>query len=332
MLKSVQPVFFDEIWATMTKDNEKVEAILKRFSVNVVKLDKPWDDNYSNWNFGAARNAALEKCTTDWVMFLDTDDTLPNAVGVRKLISSHRQHTCINVPYFYEENNVHTRERIFRNGLYGWWGMVNECIIPITPIHKVYEAEYHELYTKHHKDDSVPRADRNTAIIEREYLEAKTPRTVYYCGRNNMFSGNFQRAKKFFEEFLEMPNGSPEEKYCALMAMYKMTQDVDEMRQYAQQALDLNPNHAEAYFKMAFVNLMEDNYVACIHNSLEGFRRPSPLGQPRNELEFTLMPARILDAALQALKNVKECKVIVEKYHKLFPDDEYFKNRIIQLK
>lgn len=344
MLESVKKVKFDTISAVMTKDSPLVESTLKKYGCKITKLEEFWNDDFTNWDFGAARNISLENCDADVIMFLDTDDVVIHPENIRPLVKKHIQNSkadCLLVYYDYQQDekgnttNTYFRERIFVKKHFKWVGMAN-CYAASTKLDKdgqnlckYVEIPQEDLLIKHNMVHGIDRKKRHTTIIEREYKVAKTPRVVYYCGRNHMFDGNYKKARKYFNEFLKMKDASVEEKYCALMSMYKMTDKVDEMKRYSEEAMNLNPGWSEAYFKLAFVQLLRGDYTNCVANSKMGFDLDKPVpGQPYNKLEFTLMPTRVMHAALEALGEQESADKVRDYALAEFPDDEYLKSKL----
>ena len=338
MLDSTRGADFDEISAVMTRDSREVERTLTYYGCKVTKIEGFWKDDYSNWDFSAARNLALDNCDTDVVMFLDTDDILVNPKNVRPLVEKHlSDNDCLLVNYDYEQDengnsvNTYLRERVFIKDKFRWVGAVHEYPKSLTEV-KYFEVPSKKLLVKHNIDKDVKRSDRNLTISKRVVKENKTPRGVYYLARDYMFSGDLKNAQKCLKEFIKM-KGSIEEKYCALMYLYKMTDKVDEMKRYAEEAMNLNPSWSEAYFKIAFVQLLKADYTNCIANSKMGFDLEKPVpGQPYNRLEFTLMPTRVMHAALEALGEQESADKVAEYALAEFPDDEYLNSKLVKEK
>ena len=64
--------FADEIIVILDKCTDNSERIVKRFTKNIY---------IGNWNLeGERRNFGLSKCTKDWVLEIDADERVPDAL------------------------------------------------------------------------------------------------------------------------------------------------------------------------------------------------------------------------------------------------------------
>ena len=73
----------DEIVICDTGSEDNTVEICKRYTDKVF-TDYKWNDN-----FAEARNHSLDKCTTDWVLIIDADETLNDSIEtIKKLLNS----------------------------------------------------------------------------------------------------------------------------------------------------------------------------------------------------------------------------------------------------
>jgi glycosyltransferase involved in cell wall biosynthesis len=108
--------FADEIVVVDTGSTDRTKEEARSFTPHV--FDFEWCDDFS-----AARNFGLERCTKDFVLWLDADDVVPeeDAKRIRPLISGDVWWDIVMLPYHYvqdEQGNTTVltrRERLFRN-------------------------------------------------------------------------------------------------------------------------------------------------------------------------------------------------------------------------
>lgn len=72
-LKSARP-FFDEVIVVDTGSNDRTKEIAAKYADKLLVFE--WCDDFS-----AARNASLAEASSDWVFWMDADDTLPPDCG-----------------------------------------------------------------------------------------------------------------------------------------------------------------------------------------------------------------------------------------------------------
>jgi len=298
MLDSVECVKFDSISAVLTRDSIPTEEILKERGCKTTKLEEPWKEGYSNWDFAKARQISYDNCDADWIIYLDTDDVLWNAEGLRKLVEECENYDSIVLPYDYEPNNIYSKERVVKKGKYKWRGLVHECLIPISEV-KPFVSDSVVVV---HKSVLNNRFERNLFLIEKEYkTKNKTPRTVYYCGKDSFFLGKTEKAKKYFKEFLET-KGEKTEKHSACMYLVGLAgSDLAEAEKWCKEAIKLLPEFAEPYLKLAWISFNRGNYRKCIDYTNFAFSEKilaPPFGTPHNKLVFSVYPKQLLDIAI----------------------------------
>jgi glycosyltransferase involved in cell wall biosynthesis len=109
-------LFADEIVVVDTGSTDRTRDEAKKFTRLV--YDFAWCDDFS-----AARNFGLERCTKDFIIWLDADDVIPpdDARRIRPLIASGVGWDVVMLPYHYAHDAqgrttlLTRRERLFRN-------------------------------------------------------------------------------------------------------------------------------------------------------------------------------------------------------------------------
>lgn len=109
-------LYADEIVVVDTGSIDRTKEEARKFTPLV--YDFEWCDDFS-----AARNFGVERCTKDFVMWLDADDVVPpdDASRIRALLAGEIAWDVIMLPYHYAHDEqgltavLTRRERIFRN-------------------------------------------------------------------------------------------------------------------------------------------------------------------------------------------------------------------------
>jgi glycosyltransferase involved in cell wall biosynthesis len=285
----------------MTKDNPETLALLELRECKITMLPTEWNKDFSNWDFAAARQISYDNCDADWIIYLDTDDILTNPQNLRPLIEKAEQdgYDAVMLPYDYEPNNIYSKERVIKKGAYHWRGLVHECLIPNKEVKWVNSTDV--IVT--HKSIPNNRNERNLYLIEKEYKEAKTSRTVFYCGKDSMFLGKVPEAIKYFKEYLTMES-NPAEKHMAYMLLCRI--DYENTLEHCNNAIKLLPEYAEPYFKKARCYFDRKDYISCVNELRTGFTKKleAPFGIPSNSLEFNEYPNKLMEDSISKLKSI----------------------------
>ena len=195
----------DEIIIVDTGSADRTREIAARFTEHV--FDLPWRDDFSE-----ARNAAFDRASMDYCLWLDADDVLlePDREAFRKLKETLDPSVDVVMapsPVVFDEHGrvVHSyyRERLIRNGAgMRWEGAVHEAITPRGRI--VYED-----FAVSHRKTRPSDPDRNLRIYERQLSAGKEldPRQRFYYGRELYYHQRWEEALAVFEAFLSDGRG-----------------------------------------------------------------------------------------------------------------------------
>ena len=195
----------DEIIIVDTGSADRTREIAARFTEHV--FDLPWRDDFSE-----ARNAAFDRASMDYCLWLDADDVLlePDREAFRKLKEALDPSVdVVMAPYHvgFDENGRVTysyyRERLIRNGAgMRWEGAVHESIAPRGRI--VYED-----FAVSHRKTRPSDPDRNLGIYQRQLSAGKEldPRQRFYYGRELYYHQRWEEALAVFEAFLSDGRG-----------------------------------------------------------------------------------------------------------------------------
>lgn len=164
----------------------------------------PWTDD-----FAAARNAAFDRATMEYCLWLDADDVLEpeDRARFRALKEGLSPDTdVVMLPYRAgggEDGLVYYRERLIRRGAgLRWEGAVHEVITPVGRV------EYGDAAVTHRRTGTGD-PDRNLRIYQGLLSRGHvlTPREQYYYARELLGHGLDKAAAEQLEAFLERPEG-----------------------------------------------------------------------------------------------------------------------------
>ena len=174
--------------------------------------DKVFSFEWAN-DFAAARNFALSHVTSDYWMWLDADDTVPErtARAVKKFIgTADGSVDVVMMPYVlgFSDNGKPTysfyRERILKNSPEFYWeGRVHEAVVPHGNILRLPHGIVHA------KPQKRVSGTRNLDIYTDMKVNGEkfTPRETYYYARELFFNEYYTDAAAEFRKFLDARNG-----------------------------------------------------------------------------------------------------------------------------
>jgi glycosyltransferase involved in cell wall biosynthesis len=215
-LSSVKPIV-DEIVIVDTGSTDRTKEIAKTFTDHL--FDYKWVDDFSD-----ARNFAFSKATKDYILWLDADDIITEE-NIEKFLLL-KQNLSFDVdavamayhltfdnegkPNFSSRRNrLVKREKQFK-----WYGFVHEYLEVSGRIIDSDVAIVHKKESGH--------SDRNLRIYEKALEDGKqfSPRDKYYYANECMDHSMYDKAIKWYQEFLDEGNGWVEDNIeaCGKMA------------------------------------------------------------------------------------------------------------------
>lgn len=312
---------FDEVVICVTGDHSKeyeifLESLYPR-KPKIIHFD--WIDD-----FAAARTASFAACDTDYIMWLDADDTL---IGTDKLISVC-QDAFLNpavysvfMQYEYDHDKdgntcmLLWRERIVRRGSHEWRGAIHESLLPV-----IDGCNYRtdRVIVSHNVDpERVGRSGiRNLRIakaqFQKERLQNSTgcdPRTTLYYAKALHAMGQFSDSIPVFEEYLETSEWDDEryQVFLILGVLYVNSKQYHKALECATQAIRLRPTFGQAYYLMAQIYFHMERYEEVVHFCQigAGSRMPTDI-IPTDPTEYSLKPILIYEYALFCLGRAQE--------------------------
>lgn len=206
--KHVDGVFLNINCREGIEPSEAVLEVARRYTDNIIETR--WHDDFSE-----ARNANLAQVPKDydWVLWMDSDDSLDKPHKVRDVAKASGKFDAVYVDYLYdrdEEGNpqtVHMVARLFKNnGSHKWKGMIHETLVETRSATQGMTKDFMVI---HHADEARTQRsfERNIKLLEKQ-LEAEAkdpdPRTFYYLASTYMDAGHVEEAKQLFNDYLTL--------------------------------------------------------------------------------------------------------------------------------
>lgn len=245
VLESLKGV--DEIIVCDTGSTDNTVDLARRYT-NKVFTDYVWADD-----FAGARNHALSKCTGDWILSIDGDETLEEGGidNIRAVIASAlptQLHFSVKMKSK-SGGQIHNLPRLFRNDKsVEWRGEAHETLYPVQKNLTDIVIEY-GYSTAHNLDPN-----RMLRILEKAVNgENGTPRDLYYYAREFWYRKDYEKAEKLFEEYLTIATWAPEkaDAMLYLARCFWILQKGDQAREQCLRAIEINPDFKEALLFMA---------------------------------------------------------------------------------
>ena len=214
-LESVKDLV-DEINIVDTGSTDKTKEIVSKFT------DRIYDFEWIH-NFAAARNFSFQQATKDYILWIDADDvfleedriklkhlkeTLSPEVDAVSMIYNLGFDEGGNVSALLRRNRLAKRSKNFQ-----WVGDVHEYLA----VHgNIYQSDVAVSHLPLRRDKN-----RNIEIYEKMMQAGKdfSPRDLYYYANELVDHGEYLKAIKKYEEFLETKNGWVEDNIRACLRM-----------------------------------------------------------------------------------------------------------------
>ena len=252
---------FDEIVIIDTGSTDDTIKIAKEYT-DKVYTDYKWEDHFAN-----ARNISKDRCTGDWILIIDADETLHNTVEeVRKVVEEADKigANLINVKTISSRgSDSHKSQRLIRNiPEVKWYGAAHNYLgdssRPLPPKHPS-ENEMVDIkvvygYSPAHKLDP----DRTLRILKKAVEEGAGSREIFYLAREYYYRRDYRTCVKYLEKYLEKPGFRAEIAEVHLMmarCYWSMEGDHGEDARLAcMRAIYISPDFKEAFVFMAEMN------------------------------------------------------------------------------
>lgn len=223
------------------------------------------DQSRQQWphvdDFAAARNKACDMATGDWLIWLDTDDTLsPDfAAQVRRLLEDIGDKDVDGVLMRYvvpEDGVVNWRERIWRRGAARWVHPIHECLeFREGAKHIRFDgAEVIHASEKRHRS----RDERNLRILESIPEAERTISQRFHVFQTLIALDRNAEAIPKAIEFVGLEGTGKNERYEAFFQLARLAEDEDQKHAMLMQALATDPTRPEAYGELCLACIPHD--------------------------------------------------------------------------
>lgn len=311
----------DEIVVVDTGSTDRTKEICLKYT------DKVFDFKWIN-DFSAARNYSFEKCTRDWIMWLDADDVMRDEDKNKIRELDGKDYDVIICPYEYSHDEYDNsnctvpRERIVRRSKgIRWEKRIHEYLPIVGQKHYISDIAVHHYRTK-------GSSDRNIRILEEIVFKEKSqdPRDTYYLAREYYDCGKYQDCLPLLCMFVTMPGAFWEDVYKAwyLIALCrKMSGDEDGFKQAIFESLKMEDRRAEPYYQMGQYFMDKNQWDRAIHwfKICLSIERPKELLGSFQPEYSTWMPALQLCVCCNNIGKVKEALEYNDLVLKYRPQD-----------
>lgn len=192
-----------EIIVIDTGSTDNTISVVRQYTDKV--YDFTWCDDFS-----AARNFAIEKCTKEYILMVDSDEFLIeyHKQELEALLMSHpRSVGRIHINNIFVRNGMahSSRElvsRLFSKNYYSYTGKIHEQIVVLTE--EEYPAYIVPLFFDHvgyngDENNRKKKAQRNIQMLLRSLIEdGDDPYTLYQLGKGYYFQENYKEAADYF--------------------------------------------------------------------------------------------------------------------------------------
>lgn len=244
VLESLKGV--DEIVICDTGSEDDTVAIAKEYTDKVF-IDYAWNDD-----FAEARNYAMSKCSSEWILSIDGDEKLETDIGyIYTLLTTigNIEVKTFGVKMIGLGDHVHILQRLFRNdNTVHWVGAAHETLFPVqdNEINITIRYGYSSAHEKDH--------DRMMRILLKAIENGeKNPRNMYYLGREYYYKKDYENAITWFSQCVYTSIWNPEKSdaFLYLSRCYFYTNEGDQARAMCLEAININPDFKEALLFMA---------------------------------------------------------------------------------
>lgn len=244
----------------------KINEVISQYSVKHIR--GVWQDDFSQ-----ARNANFAQVPADfdWILWLDTDDTVDKPKKIRDVCEASERFDSVYVDYVYDKDEagnpttVHMVARLVKNnGSHKWKGSIHETLVEQRSAVQGMTKDFKVI---HHADEARTNRsfERNITMLEKQ-IESESkdpdPRTFYYLGSTYMDAGHLEQAKQLLNDYLTL-SGWDQERCVAetkLGRIYLAQGDQAEAKRHFMQAIGEDPDSPEPRVEMGSLELSLKQY------------------------------------------------------------------------
>lgn len=297
------------------------------------------------FDFAKARNRSLDLCKKHCDFIISIDDTYiiinPTLLKQKltKSVDKNYNAFLINIENNYQHGNKVTKQniiqslRIIRTKCnYRWVNSIHELIDigKDTPINVTLDGDIY-IYDEvddYHNNRSNERHKRDIHVITCCYEHTDNPslkaRYAYYAAQTSLILQDMKLAEHWLKCRINMKNIKNQELYCVLLQYTRLTNN----RQYAEEAMEMDPSSAEAYYEAARIACSQSLYVVAYSYLRHGVLL---CNDNNNNIMFHVTYCDFLKLLIKlALQNGHERDAVkyIQKALIIFPQDEDIKANV----
>ena len=219
-------------------------------------------------DFAAARNAALDLATGDWLMWADTDDTITpeDCATIRAMLPQLGDDIQgVLMPYAVPDDGITLhRERLWRRGAARWHNPIHESLkfAPDAPMARFDKVQI--LHLPHGKRKSSS-DERNLRILRSIPEDEVTSSQLFYMMQSERALGQIEEAMGTAAKLCMAPDAGQPERYEAFLVMGQMVPDAATRSQLYLQAIAVSPDRREAYAELAMEALKANQFPLALN-------------------------------------------------------------------
>jgi glycosyltransferase involved in cell wall biosynthesis len=276
--------FSDELVVIDTGSLDRTTEIACQYGARV--YDHEWVDD-----FAAARNASFDNCTSDWIMWLDADDRVPQPAQrafarAKRSLAERADVDTVYVPYRLEYANegaesfsgcINRVRMVRRDGAFRWVGRIHESLhvadAPAMWLDKAW-VEHRPI-----RQAVTAKRERDRRILETSIRDGdRDPMVLLHYGLLLGTLKELDSAAAILEECLVVCD-APAPRYAALLMAAACVGELGDLTQrveYLYEALDLDSRRAEAFVDIGAVHEISGDYAGAVpfYRAAVGLRPP----------------------------------------------------------
>lgn len=284
----------DEVVVADTGSTDGTTDIIERLGGRVYCY--PWDGSFAN-----ARNFAMGKAESDWLLLLDADEALDNDsvdtvrefVNTTTLDGAHLRIRNYTGSYVPDNYSLHSGLRLLRNsGLYHYRGEIHEQIVTdsgdnLSSRFATLDAVVHHYGYLDEVVREKQKRKRNIPILEKQLASnPDEPFTLFNLGNEYLSMQDYQTARGYYETAAtKLTNKNlafVPHLFFRMISCYENLRDYDKALESIQAGLRQFPACTDYVFRQGEIQHRLGRYTLAI----ESFEICLKMGQPPLQLEF----------------------------------------------
>lgn len=261
------------------KISQKVKTVAEKYTKEIAVFE--WTGS-----FVAARKANFAQVPKkyDWILWLDTDDTVENPEKIKEVCAVVPKDThSVYIKYDYDHDefgNVLTPLwtcRMVRNdGSLDWKSSIDDSEISVhetlVPKRSVKQASNNEFKVIHHADNKKrdQSLTRNIELLEAMYERQKEnridPRILFYLATHYYDAARFYEAKALLIQYLQTSGWSEErsEAHVFMGKIFNLDKDSGAAKRAFLLALGENNKNQTAYLELGKLDAKEERHIQAV--------------------------------------------------------------------